>query len=97
MILIGMPTILMRPLLQEFGHRRRMDKFKLKNDRVWVVICDDGFHSAEVSFEKAKKEAIRLCDDGGMEIHILEVVGVWRAEYPEEPNPIVFEISLGNL
>lgn len=66
-------------------------------DRVWIVISDDGFHSASVTFENAEIEAKDLVESGKLEVQIFEVVSAWSVDYPEEPDPVASQIDLDIL
>lgn len=67
-----------------------------KLDRVWVIVKDNELYSVEAPFDKAKKMAIDLLEQGE-EVKILEVVAAWEVEWPEEPDPELYKIDMGEI
>lgn len=71
---------------------------KIKLDRVWVILSSDGLHSTEITFDKAKEEAKKLREyEEADEVKILEVVAAWVVDFPEEPQPEVWKMELGEM
>lgn len=62
---------------------------------IFVVVSEDGIEDSDVKFEKIKKAANDLKEkDCKSDVRILEVHKAWMCDWPEEPDPEVYEINL---